>query len=260
MTSDRLDDAGHAFYSRALALLERTQKPFLVGGAYAFARYTGIERDTRDFDVFLRRSDVHDVLSAFAAEGYRSELTFPHWLGKIHEGDRYVDLIFSSGNGVAVVDDEWFAHAQPSDVIGIPVRLIPVEEMIWSKGFVMERERYDGADVIHLIHAQADRIDWLRLMRRYRPYPRVLLAHLLLHGFVFPAERDRVPEPVIRELWERSLGRPAPAEERLCQGTLISRLQYLADLAQGYRDARQAPLGGMTREEIALWTRAAESG
>ena len=28
--------------------------PFLVGGAYAFARYTGIERHTKDFDVFVR--------------------------------------------------------------------------------------------------------------------------------------------------------------------------------------------------------------
>ena len=34
------------------------------------------------------------------------------------------------------------------------------EETLWSKAFVMERERYDGADVAHLILAHGERLDW----------------------------------------------------------------------------------------------------
>ena len=48
-------------------LSTRRACPFLVGGAYAFARYTGIERHTKDFDVFVRPRDFDRALDAFAA-------------------------------------------------------------------------------------------------------------------------------------------------------------------------------------------------
>ena len=38
----------------------------------------------------------------------------------------------------------------------MPGPLIPAEEMIWSKAFIMERERYDGADVAHILRACAE--------------------------------------------------------------------------------------------------------
>lgn len=43
--------------------------------------------------------------------------------------------------------------AAAGDVLGIPVQLCPPEEMLWSKSYVMERERYDGAEVMHLLRA-----------------------------------------------------------------------------------------------------------
>ena len=127
-----------------------------MGGAYAFERYTGIERHTKDFDIFCRRADAEPILEVLeSALGCRTEMTFPHWLGKAYNpatGD-FIDVIYSSGSGIAVVDDEWFTHARPAEVLGIPARLCPAEEMIWSKAFIMERERYDGNDVAHLLHA-----------------------------------------------------------------------------------------------------------
>jgi len=250
-----------AFYRRALIALNAAGVEFLVGGAYAFARYTGIERHTKDFDVFLRRRDYPRALRILARIGCRTTLPFPHWLAKAHCGEDYVDVIFSSGNGVAQVDDSWLVHAVSDTVLDMPVRLCPAEEMIWSKALIMERERYDGADVIHLIHARAERLDWARLLARFDGHWRVLLSHLILFGFVYPAERDRVPTGVMREL----LGRldagleTAPPADRVCQGTLLSRAQYLVDIgAWGYRDARRTPEGTMTPDEIATWTAAIE--
>jgi hypothetical protein len=50
-----------------------------------------------------------------------------------------------------------------------------------------------------------------------------------------------------------------PADGSVCQGTLVSRAQYLTDVHQwGYEDARLAPRGGMSADEIALWTDAIE--
>ena len=88
-------------------------------------------------------------------------------LGKGYRGEDFVDVIFSSGNGVARVDEEWFERAVAEEVLGYPTRLIPAEEMIWSKAFVQERERFDGADIAHLIRSRGEGLDWERLLRRF---------------------------------------------------------------------------------------------
>ena len=130
--------------------------------------------------------------------------------------------------------------------------------MIWSKGFVMERERFDGADVAHLISAQAHRFRWRRLLDRFGEHWRVLMSHLILFGFVYPDERRKVPGGSwvsFSTAWLMTYVPITHARRGLCQGTLISREQYLPDVeAGGYADARMAPYGPLTPEEIAIWT------
>ena len=251
-----LDPVSRAFYRRVMHQIEEQAIPFLVGGAYAFERYTGIGRHTKDFDLFVHPRDVERALEMLAADGCQTGVPFPHWLAKAHCGDDVVDLIFSSGNGVALVDDDWFRHSVAETVLDVPVRLIPAEEMIWSKAFVMERERYDGADVAHILRAGAETLDWSRLLRRFGDNWRVLLHHLVLFGFIYPCERARVPAAVMRELMghlDTELTRSAP--DRVCQGTLISRAQYLVDVEHwGYGDPRLAPQGNLTQAERERWT------
>src|SRR5439155_7756156 len=113
-----LDAGSTEFYRRAMATLNAAGIPFLVGGAYSLCRYTGIERHTHDFDVFVRERDCPRALDALARAGYATELTFPHWLGKAFCGDTYVDVIFGSGNGVARVDDLWFEYSVSDEILG----------------------------------------------------------------------------------------------------------------------------------------------
>src|SRR5262245_4575032 len=231
----------------------------MVGGAHALARYTGVVRDTKDLDVFLRRRDCEPALTALAAAGFATDLTFSHWLAKACTDHRIIDLIFSSGNGVASVDDQWFAHAVRDEVLGEPTLLCPPEEMIWSKAFIMERERYDGADIAHLFLAHGPRLDWPRLLRRFGRRWRVLLSHLILFGFIYPGHRSVIPDAVMSELLgrlRREQGRPASGK-RVCEGTVLSRQQYLPDVTGGgFVDGRLAPRGEMTATEIADWTAA----
>ena len=250
-----LSESSIRFYRHALAILKDAEIPHLVGGAYAYARYTGIERHTKDFDVFIRREDFGRAAWAFQKAGYKAELTFPHWLGKAFRNDDFVDLIFSAGNGVAEVDDLWFQHAVREKVFGVDVDLIPAEEMIWSKGLIMERERFDGADVAHIIRAAGDRLDWKRLIHRYGPYWRALYAHVVLFGFIYPSDRDKVPAWVIDELTDRLRAETnTRTDDKICYGTIISRQQYLKDVNEwGYEDARLRH-GTMTGEDIAHWT------
>lgn len=250
---------GVRFYKQAMRTLKMARVPFLVGGTYAFTKYTGIVRHTKDLDIFMRQSDLDKALEVFETAGYTTDLKFPHWLAKAYCGKDFLDIIFNSGNGVAVVDDEWFENAVEEEVFGLPMKLCPPEEMIWSKAFIMEKERYDGADIAHLIHCQGQPMDWKRLVRRFDHHWRVLLSHLVLFGFIYPAERDLVPGWVMKDLMGRlnkELRSEPPAElEQLCQGTFLSRQQYLYDVEQeGYVDARLEPVGTMKPDELEIWT------
>ena len=251
----------NTFYRRTMHILSEAQVPFLVGGSHAFLHYTGIVRNTKDFDLFVRPADRDRALKELEAAGYRTEVTFPHWLAKAISGPDFVDMVFSSGNGVCQVDDEWFAHAVEAQVLGMPVRLMPVEELLWAKAFIMERDRFDGADMVHMLRLQADTLDWERLVRRFGDHWELLFCYLTFFGFVYPGERARVPAGIMSDLLGRMqalVAQPA-GDEKICQGTLVSRSQYLIDIGRwGYRDARLAPLGNMSAEDALYWTWAIE--
>jgi len=244
--------------ARAIQVLQRAGVPFLVGGAYAYAHYTGIYRDTKDLDLFLRQLDVERGLVVLAGDGWRTEHHPDGWLAKGFKGEYFVDLIFSSGNGVAVVDDAWFERAVPGRVFGQPVDLVPPEEMIWSKGFVMERERFDGADVAHLLRAVGPKLNWDHVVARFDRYWEVLLAQLMLFRFAYPSDRDVVPDRVMTDLLSRTVEtlKTGAEEERLCRGDLLSRVNYRLDVDRwGYasgreRDERERGAIGGTGSEI----------
>ena len=246
------------FYRHVLDCLHAEGIRFLVGGAYALECFTGVARWTKDIDLFVAPAECEAVLRALERAGYETEVTSPVWLAKAHSGNDFVDVIFSSGNGIAEVDEAWFAHADEGEVLGVRVKLCPPEEMIWSRSWVMERERFDGADVAHLLRACGPRMDWNRLLARFGPHWRVLLAHLVLFGFIYPGERGAVPEWVMRELLDRldrDLATPS-ASQRVCLGTLLSRYQYQIDIRRwGYRDGRIRPHGRLSRRQAAALDR-----
>ncbi|HZX42088.1 MAG TPA: nucleotidyltransferase [Myxococcaceae bacterium] len=228
--------------ARAIQVVQAAGVPFLVGGAYAFAHYTGIYRDTKDLDLFVAPTDVERAMEVLARDGWRTEHHPDGWLAKGFKGEYFVDLIFSSGNGVAVVDASWFEHAVPGRVFGQDVLLVPAEEMIWSKAFVMERERFDGADVYHLLRAFAAKLDWGRVLRRFERYWEVLLGHLMFFRFAYPSDRDVVPDRVLTDLLSRAVEtlKSGPEEERICSGDLLSRVNFRLDIdSWGYASGRE---------------------
>jgi hypothetical protein len=259
----RASTPGRRFHRFGLESLNRTGVPFLVGGAYAFAHHTEIGRATKDLDVHLRVGDRDRMLTRLAEQGFRTQLTFPHWLAKAFHGTDFIDIIFNSGNGMCPVDDAWFEHSEESTVLGLPVRICPAEEMIWSKAFVQERERYDGADVIHLLHARGRALRWRHLLARFGAHWQILLAYLVQFGFVYPGEQDRIPRWIMRQLLNRALNelRAERPLTRVCRGTLLSRSQYVVDVSRwGYSDARRWPAGPMSPDSVRHWTRAGQRG
>src|SRR3569832_2189497 len=132
------------FYRAALQALVDAKIPFLVGGAFAHACFTGIRRNTKDLDLFIRRGDYDRIGQLMRSRGWPTDMTYPHWLAKVFCGEDFIDLIFNSGNGVTPVDDRWFRHNARARVLGVPVKLANIEDSLTSKAFIMERERFDG--------------------------------------------------------------------------------------------------------------------
>ena len=257
-STELLSDQTRQFYLDSMKVLDEAGVEFLVGGAYCLAHYAGIVRHTKDFDVFVRKADMRRALDAFERAGYRTELVFPHWLAKAFKprSEDFVDIIFSSGNGLCDVDDEWFDHAVDGLALDQPARLVPAEEVIWTKSFIQERERFDGGDIAHVLLVRGPELDWDRLKKHFRGHEHVLLAHLILFTYIYPSERRQIPWDVVEALWQRVRDEP-PTDRKVCRGTSISRQQYLPDIRErGFEDARLRPQGPMKAQDVAHWTAA----
>ena len=206
-----------------MRLLAKWDIPFLVGGGYALAQRLSIVSHTKDFDVFLLPADAPRALRAFQQAGFRAELVFEHWLGKVYHEAYFVDLIFNSGNAHCRVDAGWFEHAAPAVVFGEPARLCPIEETIWQKAFICERERLRRCRCQPPVAGFRPGPGLVPAPGSLRQVLAVLFAHLVLFGFVYPGEEGAVPGWVMDELTrrlreEKPIGRAASVWAPCCRG------------------------------------------
>ncbi len=263
------DDA-NAFYADVLEVLNDSQVNYMVAGSFASYTYTGRVPDTKDLDVFLCPEEVDDALEALKDAGYETELTYGYWIAKAWRGNSFVDLIFRAASGLWEVEPEWLARAVPVTMWGVDTQVVAPEELIWSKAGLMDRERYDGNNVLHLLQAEATELDWPRLLELAGDDWPLLLSHLTLFGYVYPDLASLIPKDLIARLALRLVNQQAadsPFNQGasngtpLCRGTLISNKQYLEDVEEmGYADARIAPWGRLSREQLAPWVQAVKRG
>ena len=246
-------------FREVLQCLNQHRVPYAISGAFALHAHTGIWRDTKDLDLFLCDVDVAAALGHLRQAGFECEVRDPVWLAKAKRDEFYVDLITGMSNGVIVVDRSWIERARPLEVMGEPSRVLDAEELIASKLFVTRRERFDGADVCHVIFGTRGRLEWQRLRGIVGEHWEVLLWALVLYGYVYPAHTGYVP----MALWEELLGRfqravAAPNPNAPFRGSLIDENMFaidvkewgMADELAGYR-ARRLNRAGRNEESAA---------
>jgi hypothetical protein len=196
-------------------------------------QHTGIWRDTKDLDLFLTQQEVPCALAALASAGFETTVADPVWLYKAHRGDYYVDLITGMSNAAIAVRHDWIDRASNAEILGVPVKVLAAEELIASKLFVTRRERFDGADIVHVIHGTAGRLDWNRILHLIGEHWMVLIWALVLYQYVYPAHSQFVP----RALWSDLLSRLGNELDHLnphadFRGSLIDDKMFAIDVTE----------------------------
>jgi hypothetical protein len=222
-----------SLFREVLTLLEEKAVPFAVSGAFALQQHTGICRDTKDLDIFLPAEDVSTALGFLHKHRFECEVCDPVWLAKAHRDNYFVDLIAGMSNAVITVDASWIRHAHPARIVGVDTRILAPEELIASKLFVTRRERFDGADIAHIIYATQGKLAWDRLLEHVREHWEILLWALLLFHYVYPGSSNYVPSRLWRNLIGRlteAISHPDPGQE--FRGSLIDDCVFAIDVKE----------------------------
>ena len=192
-----------ALYRDVLLAMNEHGIPYAVAGAFALQKYTGIWRVTKDLDLFVKAADVPAALEHLCKQGFRCETLDPVWLSKAHRGEYFVDLISGMSNAVIMVDDSWMRRTQPSVIAEVQSQIISAEDLIASKLFVLRRERFDGADIAHIIYRTKGQLEWERILELACEHWEIVLWALMLFRYVYPAHTDYVPATLWQDLLSR---------------------------------------------------------
>ncbi|MBI4511661.1 MAG: hypothetical protein HY698_18655 [Deltaproteobacteria bacterium] len=236
----KLNPHDREVFRRALTALNRERVRYVVAGAFALNHYTGVWRYTKDLDVFCEPIASQGALSALARAGFQTYVEEKHWLGKAVLHDTLVDVIWAGGNWATFVDEGWFGRAHVGRVLGIDVLVASPEDIVLSKAYVAGRERFDGADIAHLIHACGEAFNWDDLAVRFGDHWPLLLHYMVLFRFVYPEDRETAPARIVHELAMRIGTEDETTDGLTFRGPLLDRYGYLHDLhAHGRPDPRE---------------------
>lgn len=238
-------------YREVLLVLNDLAVPYAVSGAFALQHHTGIWRDTKDLDLFLTSQNVGRALGGLQAAGFECKVWDPVWLAKAHQGDFYVDLITGMSNAVVIVEDSWIERASPAVIVGVETKVLAAEELIASKIFVTRRERFDGADIAHVIYGTQGKLDWDRILQLADDHWEMVFWALILFRYIYPPQTAYVPSRV----WDDLVGRfisaiKNPDPKARFRGSLIDENQFAIDVQEWqldnilteYRDRRTPKL------------------
>jgi len=253
----KIPEEQQTLFREILIQLEQQHIPYAVAGAFALREHTGIGRDTKDLDLFLTAEAVSRAIPALRDQGFECETCDPVWLYKAHRGGFFVDLITGMSNAAIVVEDCWIEHSRPAVVHGVHTRVLAAEELLASKLFVTRRERFDGADIAHIIYGTRGQLDWQRVLHLAAENWELLFWALVLFRYAYPAQTEFVPLKVWHELirrFDHAVVNPDPAAR--FRGSLIDDKMFaidvnewgLANLMEEYRHRRLQTLFSRSKD------------
>ncbi len=183
--------------------------PFAVGGAFGYACYTGQWRSTKDLDLYVvpsHRDALIHVLTEAGLRDYYDQLPYDRkWIFRSFTNGIIVDVIWAMANHRSTVSDSWIAGGREFQLEGKTVRALTPEKLLWSKLYIIQRDRCDWPDLMNLIHAEGERLDWAGILQDPDEDVPLLRAALSVFAWLAPGRARALPS----WLWNR-VGLPEP--------------------------------------------------
>ena len=206
---ERITDHQWTFYEDVLHAAKTADHPFALGGAFAFAAYTGVLRNTKDIDLYIQQEAKEIFIGAVTRAGasdYFETLAYDRgWIYRSTRDGYIADFIWAMANYVQPLDADYFNGETTLLLRGQSVPVIPAEELILNKLYIMQRSRCDWFDVFNLLYCTNGNLDWKRLIRKMGPDSVLLASALNVFAWLCPGRVYSFPN----DLWSQlGLKRP----------------------------------------------------
>lgn len=192
---------------------------FALGGGLALGAYTGRLRRSKDLDIYIVPNDREFLIRTMSDCGlidyYETTPYDRAWIYRGHRNGVIVDAIWSMANKRAAVDKRWITTGPQVEMFGETFRVVPPEELLWSKLYVLQRDRCDWPDILNLIYATGPTLDWEHLLSRVGEDTPLLKGVLSVFSWVSPERARLLP----KSIW-KTFGLQVPVEVRSSAGSL----------------------------------------
>jgi len=196
----------------------------MLGGGFGLAAHIGHWRNTKDIDLYIlpeSRAPLAEALSKAGFVDYYDQLPYDRrWIYRTTRQGVIVDLIWSMANRRAHVDESWFERAKWMAVRDEILQIIPAEELLWCKLYVLQMDRCDWPDVLNLLYAAGPTLDWDRLLKHLGADVLILKSALTLFDWLCPNRAAEFPGKIRRYFGLRKPNPISVEEQR-------QRLQWL---------------------------------
>jgi hypothetical protein len=197
MSSAGLTEEQWPVYERVIADCYAAGLRFAIGGGLAIGVYTGVWRDTKDIDFYVLPQDraaLQEILTRNGLVDYYDQLPYDRaWIYRSIQDKVIVDVIWAMANHSCNVDERWILDGPEVTIRGVQIRIVPPEEMIWAKLYVLQRDRCDWPDVLNILYTQHENLDWERLLDRLGEDAALLHGALLIFRWMCPAQAEALP-------------------------------------------------------------------
>ena len=211
-----------SIYQRVMREAQHRNIPFAVGGGLAAMTYAGQWRNTKDIDLYVLPRDrgrMIELVLALGLEDYYEKQPYDrNWIYRSYKDDTIVDIMWAMANQRAQVDEAWL-NGPEVEAGEQRFHLLPAEEELWSKLYVLQHDRCDWPDALNLLYGVGPELDWRRLLAGVAEDLALLAGLLSCFAWLHAERANELP----RWLWS-ALHLSPPAAAGLEQARTRARL------------------------------------
>jgi hypothetical protein len=140
-----------------------------------------------------RERAIDALLQAGFSDYFDRESYDRSWIFRGVKDGVLFDVIWALPNHRVGIDGAWFERATSLMLNGRSYSVIPMEELIRIKLYVMQRERCDWVDVLNVLAASVEQISWPWLVERMGRDLPLLHAALAIFNWMCPGRAHALP-------------------------------------------------------------------